>query len=127
MSYINNNGHWSPQVSHRQVSDKGILPDGWVKKAETGSFLQDKDIVFTGELKSMPRKTAFAVVEKAGGRASDSISKNTEFLVMGVQDYSLFADGKKSTKTKKAEALRAKGYPIEIISEEEFLNMIDWI
>jgi len=130
--YINNSGHWTPQISHKKVSEKNVsedtvsLPDDWARKAATESVLKDKEVVFTGELKSMPRKTAFAVVEKAGGRASDTINKNTEFLVMGVQDYSLFADGQKSTKTKKAEALRAKGSPIEIISEEDFLNMIDW-
>jgi len=124
--YINNDGHWTPQISHKRVSDEEILPEDWVKKVEAGSPLKDKDIVFTGELKSMPRKAAFAVVEKAGGRASESINKNTELLVMGVQDYSRFVDGRKSSKTKKAEALRTEGYPIEIISEEDFLNMINW-
>lgn len=124
--YINNDGHWSPQISRKRKPDTTHLTNVRATKAETESSLEDKDIVFTGVLKSMPRATAFAAVEKAGGRASESINTNTEFLVMGVQDYARFVDGKKSNKTKRAEALRAKGCPIEIISEEDFLKMIDW-
>lgn len=73
----------------------------------------------------MDRKAACKVVELAGGRASNNINKKTEYLVMGIQDFSKFADGEKSTKTKKAEKLLAEGYPIEIISEDDFLRMVD--
>ena len=73
----------------------------------------------------MPRRVAHELVQRAGGRANETINKETEFLVMGTQDYSKFADGQKSNKTKKAEELRAKGYPIEIISEDDFLKMFD--
>jgi len=43
---------------------------------------------------------------------------------MGIQDYSKFTDGEKSSKLKKAEGLIEKGQDLEIISEEEFLQML---
>ena len=122
--YISDEGHWSPQIKNREIKEYK-LPDKWAQKAEETSLVEDCDFVFTGTLSSMPRKSAHDLVQKARGRASETINKDTEFLVMGTQDYSKFADGQKSSKTKKAEDLRAKGYPIEIISEEDFLKMFD--
>lgn len=122
--YISEEGHWSPQVLNRDIKEYKLTVD-WTKKANKTSILDDCDFVFTGTLSSMPRKVALELVQKAGGRANETINKETEFLVMGTQDYSKFTDGQKSNKTKKAEELRAKGYPIEIISEDDFLKMFD--
>lgn len=127
--YINQYDSWSPQYlrkynKHQTEHQKQHL-DGVKKRVcESGAF-NDCDVVFTGTLNSMDRKAACKVVELAGGRASNNINKKTEYLVMGIQDFSKFADGEKSTKTKKAEKLLAEGYPIEIISEDDFLRMVD--
>lgn len=122
--YISKEGHWSPQIQNKEIKEYK-LPDEWAQKAEKTSIPEDCDFVFTGTLSSMPRKVAHDLVQRAGGRAGENINKDTEFLVMGTQDYSRFTDGQKSNKTKKAEALRAEGYPIEIISEADFLKMFD--
>lgn len=122
--YISEEGHWSPQILNRDIKEHK-LPDDWTEKADKTSILDDCDFVFTGTLSSMPRRVAHELVQRAGGRANETINKETEFLVMGTQDYSKFADGQKSNKTKKAGELRAKGYPIEIISEDDFLKMFD--
>ena len=129
--YINEEGNWSPQapknycnLQKEKASTKAF--DKIAKNVSCKTALFDCDFVFTGTLKSMERKVAHAIVEAAGGRASEHVSSQTEYLVMGIQDFSRFADGKKSSKTKKAEALRAEGYPIEIITEEDFLKMIDF-
>ncbi|MBQ8089760.1 MAG: 3'-5' exoribonuclease [Pyramidobacter sp.] len=86
--------------------------------------LWKKNFVFTGTLRSMSREEAMNKVVAAGGGAQNGVTKKTDYLVMGLQDYSLFTDGEKSNKTKKAEELRAKGSAIEIISEADFLNML---
>lgn len=86
--------------------------------------LWKKNFVFTGTLRSMSREEAMNKVVAAGGGALNGVTKKADYLVMGLQDYSLFADGEKSSKTKKAEELRAKGSSIEIISEADFLNML---
>lgn len=129
--YINSQGNWSPQAlkMKKYSQQEKVISDVINKIAKHPAHttaLYDCDFVFTGTLLSMERPIAHAIVEAAGGRASESVNKNTEYLVMGIQDYSKFADGKKSSKTKKAEALRENGCPIEIISEEDFLKMIDF-
>jgi DNA polymerase-3 subunit epsilon len=86
--------------------------------------LYEKAVVFTGALQSMDRKTAIQKVVNCGGHGTNSISKKTDFLVMGQQDYSKFKDGMKSSKLKKAEALIKQGIDLEIISESEFLQLI---
>lgn len=86
--------------------------------------LWDKDVVFTGVLRSMSREEAFSLVQAAGGRASETLSGKTEYLVLGIQCYTFFRNGGKSGKTVKAEQLREKGYPIEIVSEDEFLKLV---
>lgn len=84
----------------------------------------DRDVVFTGTLLSMKREDAFKNIAAAGGRPQNAVNKKTDYLVMGEQDYSRFSNGEKSSKTIKAEELKAKGSAIEIISEADFLNML---
>lgn len=88
--------------------------------------LRDKSIVITGDMR-ISRNSAKEAIIAAGGCVKSSVSKKTDFLVMGnKQDTSLFVNGEKSSKTTKAEILIAEGYPIKIISEDEFLEMIDF-
>lgn len=125
MGYIEKDDFWNPQAPRkRQIQD--VVSGKWRERLHEELPLRDVDIVFTGTLMSMTREEAFAVVRLAGGRPRTSVSVNTEYLVLGVQDYCRFVDGKKSTKTKTAEALQADGCPIEILSENDFLELIDW-
>lgn len=121
--YINEESSWSPQftLKSRKNQDERIIKN---TPCHTKLFC-GQNFVFTGTLMSMERETACAIVEAGGGYAQNTVNKNTNYLVMGVQDFSKFADGKKSSKTKKAEELHAKGSPIEIISEDDFLKMIE--
>src|SRR5690606_37812445 len=64
-----------------------------------------KNFVFTGTLSKMLRREAMQLVVNLGGKCLDNVTRETDFLVMGIQDYSRFSDGKKSNKTKKAEQL----------------------
>lgn len=66
--------------------------------------------VFTGALDLMTREEAQALVEKLGGRAASSVSKKTDYVVVGKDPGS---------KYQKALALGVK-----TISEEEFLKMV---
>lgn len=84
----------------------------------------EKCIAFTGTLESMPRKEAMQKVINAGGKCSNTITKKTNYLVMGIQDYSKFTDGQKSNKLKKAEELISGGQELEIITEEDFVKYI---
>lgn len=83
-----------------------------------------KTVVFTGTLQSMPRKAAAQKVVDAGGEYQNTVNQDTDFLVMGIQDYSIFTDRKQSSKTHKAERLIEEGIDLEIIGEDEFIRLL---
>ena len=85
---------------------------------------EGKNVVFTGTLISMTRQTAAQKVVERGGSVYNSVRKDTNLLVMGLQDYSRFTDGKASAKTREAKALIEQGKPLEIIDENEFLRRL---
>ena len=72
--------------------------------------LAGKTLVFTGELKSLSRLEAEALVRQHGGNAVSSVSKNTDFVIAGENP---------GTKHEKAKALG-----IKIIHEDEFREML---
>lgn len=83
-----------------------------------------KVFCFTGVLERMPRKDAMQIVVDCGGINGDNVTKNTNYLVLGNNDYcSLIKDGK-SNKQKKAEKLKLSGQDIEIIPEDVFYDML---
>jgi len=69
-----------------------------------------KIFVFTGTLKQIIRSDAKEIVEKYGGRASQSVSKNTDYVVAGPG-----AGAKRN---------RAEELGIEIMKEKDFLNLV---
>jgi DNA ligase (NAD+) len=73
--------------------------------------LSGKVFVFTGELDCCPRSKAKEMVEELGGQTADTVSKRVHYLVVGKDPGS---------KLQKAQKLG-----IRIISEEEFLKMIE--
>lgn len=84
----------------------------------------NKGVCITGTLVSMTRTNALQKIVDIGGIACNGVTKNTNYLIMGLQDYSLFADGKESSKTKKAKELISQGQDLQIISEDDFLRML---
>ena len=80
------------------------------RHAESGGALLGKKIVLTGTLPTLARGEAKELVERAGGKAIDSVSKNTDFVVAGAEAGS------------KLEKARALG--IEVIDEAELLRRI---
>jgi len=88
------------------------------------SPLYGNECVFTGSLTQMSRSEAMQYVVNVGGIIKNGITKDTKYLIMGIQDYAIFADGKESSKTKKAKELISIGYNINIISEDDFYRII---
>lgn len=80
--------------------------------------------VFTGVLERMSRKEAMQIVVNHGGINGDNVTKKTNYLVLGNNDYCKSIKDGKSTKHKKAEQLKPSGQDIEIISESVFYDMI---
>lgn len=80
------------------------------QKAEYGIF-SGKTFVLTGTLPTMKRSEASEIIEQHGGKTSSSVSKKTSYVLAG-EDA-----GSKLTK--------AQSLGVEIITEEQFLAMIN--
>lgn len=89
--------------------------------------LYGKVCVFTGTLERMTRKEAMQALVDLGGIIGDSVTKKTNFLILGNNEYNPLVKDGKSSKQKKAEALKLAGQDIEIISEAVFYDMISEI
>lgn len=79
------------------------------KIVSEGPFV-GKTVVFTGELKSFSRAEAEAKVRQLGGNPVSSVSKKTDFVVVGENP------GSKYTK--------AKQLKVKILTEQEFLKLV---
>ncbi len=77
--------------------------------------------VFTGKMGSLERKPAEDLVASLGGTALDAVNKALTYLVVG----DLKKVGEKSSKEKAAEKHVAAGAPTKIISETDFLAMVE--
>jgi len=85
----------------------GVRPESAAPAGE-GPF-SGKTFVFTGTL-TIPREEAEAKVKALGGKAASSVSKNTDFVVIGE---------KAGSKADKARALN-----VRILTEEEFNELL---
>lgn len=84
-----------------------------------------KRIVFTGALSRMTRKEAAQLVLDVGGIPSDGMNKETNYLVIGNEDFKSCVKDGKSAKMLKAEQMQKKGIDIQVISEDQFFDMIE--
>lgn len=82
----------------------------------------NKVVVFTGALSSMARKDACQIVLNLGGIPEDSLTKKTNFLVIGDSGFGTTVKGGKSSKVLKAEKYIENGIDISILSEKDFLT-----
>jgi len=76
----------------------------------SGGALSGKTVVITGTLPTLSRTRATEVVEQAGGRVTNSVSRSTDFLVAGTDAGSKLG--------------KAKELGVEIIDEAELLKRI---
>lgn len=81
-------------------------------------------VVFTGTLEKMTRKEAMQIVANIGGIPADTVTKKTNFLVLGNNDYCKAIKDGKSTKQKKAEKLILEGADLQIMPEAVFYDLI---
>lgn len=80
--------------------------------------------VFTGSL-TMSREDAANLAANAGISVRTSVTAKTTLLIVGDQDLSVLAGHEKSAKHRKAEQFIADGRPIRIISESEFIALLN--
>ncbi len=91
---------------------------------DTTNPLHNSVCVFTGTLEKMGRKEAMQLVADVGGINADSVTKKTNYLILGNNDYCPLIKEGKSNKQKKAEKLKLDGCDIEIMPENVFYDLI---
>jgi DNA ligase (NAD+) len=87
----------------------GVKPE-LPKKAKAKGKLAGKTIVVTGTLENFSREQIKEAISNAGGKATSSVSKNTDFVLAGENP------GSKIDK--------ARHLGIKVISEKEFMGML---
>lgn len=98
---------------HQAVIDDllaaGVQPQAEAARARTGAF-SGKTVVVTGSLEHFSRQQAQQAIKDAGGKASSSVSKKTDFVVAGAEPGS------------KLDKARELG--VAVIDERQFMEML---
>ena len=104
--------HFFSTEENRKMLEKMQKSGIEIQEKKSGSklLLKDKTIVLTGELESYTREEAKEKIESLGGRATSSVSSNTDYLVEGKEPGSKLDDAKKEG--------------TKIIEEEQFKKLI---
>lgn len=119
-------GGYIPSETKRIYKQKDFLKIiGNPLKHNINSIFYGTTVVFTGSLSSIVRAEAQQVIADIGGIIGNTVTTDTDFLIVGQQDYRLVGEEGMSRKQKRAIELINKGSSIEILSEEDFLKNID--
>ena len=91
-------------------------------KLNPESIFYGRTVVITGTLSSMVRASAHQAIADVGGNIGGNVTRETDFLIVGQQDYRVVGDDGMSGKQEKAVKLIEKGAMLEILSEDDFLR-----
>jgi DNA ligase (NAD+) len=94
----------------RRLKTAGLQMKAGKKRVSSSQRFSGKKFVLTGTLSSMSREDAKKKIESLGGKVLSSVSKNTDFVVVGEEAGS---------KREKAQTL---GIPL--LDEQKFLTML---
>lgn len=122
IGYLSSDGSYKPAKTQKTYHPRKEIV-GNPKKHNPNSIFYGRNVVFTGTLQSMVRSEALKIVADIGGFiGSGGITKETDFLIVGQQDFRVVGSDGMSGKQEKAVKLVSKGLEIEILSEEDFLK-----
>jgi len=103
---------WFARPANKKLLTKlkkaGVNPTSVVRKVEGGGF-SGKTFVITGTLPNWSRDEAKSFIEERGGKVTDSVSKKTDYLVLGESPGSKLA--------------KAQSFGVAIIDEAALLKL----
>lgn len=117
-------GYKASRTKHIAINKESQKIIGDIEKHNPDSIFYGKSVVFTGTLSSMIRAEAQKIIADIGGILGNIVTKDTDFLVVGQQDYKVVGDDGMSNKQEKAIKIIEKGALLEILSEDDFLRNI---
>jgi len=89
----------------------GVKPQAMHKKKKVGHAFEGKTFVLTGSLTHFSRDEATDLIKERGGKVTGSVSKKTDYVLVGDEPGSKYD--------------KAKELKVPILSEEEFKKMVD--
>jgi DNA ligase (NAD+) len=105
---------WFERPANQKVLAKLKKAGVWPRSMEKGRKKEGKftgmTFVITGTLPAFSREQAKAFIEENGGKVTDSVSKNTSYLLLGVEPGSKFD--------------KARSLGVKIISEDDLRKMV---
>ena len=108
---------WKPKISNTS----SVLPVR--RKGSVDGPLYGQTVAFTGTL-SIPRREAADIAAQAGCNVVSGVTKKVTIVVVGVQDMAMAWGYSKSNKYRRAEQLIEKGLDIQMLSEEDFFELV---
>jgi DNA ligase (NAD+) len=93
----------------KRLIDRGVHPQK-MKAKMTGHDFSGKSFVLTGALQEFTRDEAAALIKERGGKVSGSVSKNTDYVLVGDEPGSKYD--------------KAKELGVKILSEEQFKKLL---
>jgi DNA polymerase-3 subunit epsilon len=118
-------GGYIPSETKRMYKTKDLSKIvGDPAKHNPDSIFYGRNVVFTGTLSSMVRSNAQQLLADIGGINCKGVTGDTDYLIVGQQDYRVVGDDGMSNKQEKAIKLIEKGSSLEILSEEDFIKNI---
>lgn len=106
--------HYFSEPEHQDEINRllalGVDPQEKIPDRPSGHPIEGKNFVLTGILKHHTRSTAAALIKERGGKVSESVTKKTDYLVVGSDPGSKFE--------------KAQKLAIPILTEEEFEQLL---
>lgn len=104
-------------------------------RAEFIRPLSGRQVVFTGRFRQLSPQDARALATRLGATCQDKVDGSTDYLVVGTQGQASGSAGRREVNPRTgdkqqfdqrqtAEQLAARGKPIKIVDEDEFLSLL---
>jgi len=108
------------KINIKKLEENGVIIEK-VEKIKAGKFI-GLNFVLTGTLSQMSREIAKERILALGGKVSGSVSKNTSYVVAGVESGRSGSESPQARMSSKLTTAQKLG--VKILNEAEFLKML---
>lgn len=114
----------------KKVYSKHYVPsflniDNSIKILDKENLFTNKKVVVTGTFEKNSRSQTETYLRQLGATLVKSVSKNTDYLIVGGVGFTHNSEGKPGSKFLKATELKENGCKIEILSEDDFIQVLN--
>lgn len=114
---------WLQRLAHRRLPSSSGPTRSLRGDGDIAGPLSGEVAVFTGHL-SISQSEAADLAQRAGCAVTNSVSRKVTMLVVGTQNKAVLKGYEKSRKHRDAEKLKEEGASIQILSENDFRELM---